>query len=324
MHGFVVPEKVPWTELNQRYFAFAASLPPPLDKLALDRCLFLGKGISVEFQSLAEFHPLITCLPWLFDDAFPAISQADVVDIGEAGVYLLMGGALHDAYEDGQFDDQPDIRLLHGTLTNIGREKLDLLFEPDSSFWSFYDRYVYEYQCARLLEKEHVGQIKPYFLDEMFRIGSGKVALFKIVTTAVAFKGQGEKYASQLERAVDLMAAALQLGDDIEDWAEDYPRKNYTLPLTYVIPTESWPTSGLSVEEVGRRFDSSVILEKLIIQVIEWFQHSLDVVGELNCPHWVAFVESCLTLTRNYQESIIAKKLLKIIRFRSLPLRTSR
>jgi hypothetical protein len=39
---------------------------------------------------------------------------------------------------------------------------------------------------------------------------------------------------------------------------------------------------------------------------------TIDVVSELNCPHWAAFVESCLKMTRDYQESIVARKLLKI------------
>jgi hypothetical protein len=262
---------------------------------------------------LRELHPLIACLPWLFCDAFPDILQADVVSIGEAGIFLLMGGALYDAYEDGQFDDQPDLLLLHQMLMNAGREKLSLSFERSSPFWFSYDRFMHEYQLARRLEKEHMGQIKPYSLDEMFRIGKGKVALFKIVTTAVAFKGNGEKYAAQLERAVDLMAAALQLGDDIEDWEEDYVRKNYTLPLTAVIPMECRLMPTLSLEEISQRFEKSVILEKLIIQVMEWFQGSLEAVSGLDCPHWETFIESCLTMTKSFQESVVIGKLLRTL-----------
>jgi hypothetical protein len=314
---FAVPTDVPWTELNRRYFAFATSLPSPLDTLARDRHLFRGKGESLQIDSLAELHPLITCLPWLFDEAFPSVSQTEILDIAEAGVFLFMGMLLIDAYHDNQLSNSPDIPLLYQKLTSAARSRLNKLFDGESLFWRYLEKYEQEYHQALSFEKEHWGQVKAYPLDLMYQIGSGKVALLKTVITGLAIKGKDEKRIERVETAIDLLAAAMQLGDDIVDWPEDYQNQNYTLPLAQVIPTEYWLAASPSVEEIGQRFDNSVILETLILQVIEWFQEALDVVDEFNCPHWVAFVESCLTMTRNYQEAIVVRKLLKT--FNSYP-----
>jgi hypothetical protein len=310
---FDVPITVPWTELDRRYFAFAAGLPSALGRLARDRQMFTGKGGSIEFRSLTELHPLVTCLPWLFQEASPTVSQADRLDITEAGIFLCMGMLLHDAYQDKQVIDQPGIPLLHQQLTIAAQRKLRIMFRPDSRFGSYLDKYFQEYTQALMLEKEHCGRVKAYPLELMYQIGSGKVALLKTVVTALATKAQGEKQIEQLETAIDSLTAAMQLGDDITDWAEDYQSQNYTLPLTRVIPVECWPMPDLSLKEVRQRLEDSLVREQLIIQVVEWFQLAQDVVGELNCPHWMAFVESCLLMTRKYQESIVAKKLLRTL-----------
>jgi hypothetical protein len=310
---FAIPANIPWSHVNERYFAFAAMQPPPLDELALDRRLFIGKGGSARLQSLVEVHPLVTCLPWLFDELFPAVSEADLLDITEAGVFLFMGMLLYDAYQDNQLVDHPSVLLLHQQLTLAALRKLHILFDAQSPFWAYFERYYYDYSQALILEKMHLGQVLAYPLERMYTIASGKVALLKTATTALAVKGQGETYILYMERAIDLLAAALQLGDDIVDWPEDYQRQHYTLPLTRAIPAHYWPAPDLSVEEVGRQFEESVILETLILQVIEWFELASSTVAPLNCREWMAFVEHYLTLTTKYQEAFVARKLLNLL-----------
>lgn len=310
---FDVPQTVPWIELDRAYFAFAASLPSPLDRLARDRQLFTGKGPSIEFHSLAELHPLVTCVPWFFDHESMAVPRAELLDIAEAGIFLFMGMILHDAYQDKQVIDQPGIPLLYQRLTIASLRKLHGLFESDSPIWTYLDKYFWQYNQALILEREHWGRVQDYPLERMYQIGSGKVALLKTAVTALAIKGRGEKQIKQLEIAIDSLTAAMQLGDDIADWAEDYQSQNYTMPLSRVIPVELWPSPKLSVEEVQRLLDNSFIREQLILQVIEWFQRAQYVVEDLNCPHWIAFVESCLSMTRKYQEAIVAKKLLRTL-----------
>jgi len=152
-----------------------------------------------------------------------------------------------------------------------------------------------------------------YPLELMYQIGCGKVALLKTAVTALAIKGQGEKDIQRLEAAIDLLTAGMQLGDDIADWQEDYQCHNYTLPLTRAIPVKDWPVPELSVAELREHLDNSLIREQLIIQVMEWFQQAQEVISELECSHWVTFVESCLSMTRKYQESIVAQKLIRTL-----------
>ena len=310
---FDLPSNIPWPELDRRYFAFAASLPTPLDRLACNRQLFTGKGDSISFHSLSELHPLITSLPWLFLDAFPGMSSGDVLDIAEAGIFLSMGMLLQDAEQDQQLDSQPGVSPLHTQLIIAAFRKFHACFEASSSFWSFFDQCVQEYTQALVLEKEHWGKVTEYPLELMYKIGHGKVALLKTIVAALALKGGDKTQIGQLEMAMDFLTAALQLGDDILDWPVDYRTRNFTLPLTWTIPVENWPVPSLTVQELEQLFERSYILEKLIVQVLEWFQSALTVVEELNCSGWMAFVNSCLRMTRNYQESFVARRLLRAI-----------
>src|SRR5579859_3839424 len=311
--AFDVPTEIPWAALDRRYFARVAGLPSPLDELAVDRRLFTGKGDAVRFDSLADIHPLVACLPWLFDEAFPAVSISDVLDIAEAGVFLSMGMLLNDVFQDDQLCNRADVPLLHQHLVLMAQRQFGILFESTSRFWSYLDKYTHQYDQALLAHDQHRGMVRAYTLEQMHTIGSGKVALLKTVSTALALKGQGEHHVMRLENAIDSLTAAMQLGDDIVDWADDYQLQNYTFPLTCVIPQANWPAPQLSVEEVGRLFDSSVIRENLVAQVIQWFQLAATIIDELNCPHWAAFVMSCIELSRDYQESIVARKLLRVL-----------
>ncbi len=307
------PSSVPLQVLDRWYFTFAIGLPPPLNILALDRQLFMGKGESKSISSLQDIYPLATWLPWLFNEAFPRVAEADLLDISEAGTLLILGLLLHDPYLDGQLPPHPAIPLLHQQLHSAALRQFHRLFEAQSPFWSYFDHYLGQYTTALLREMEHRGRVAAYSVEMMYEIGSGKIALFKAVTTALAVQAKAERYISQLEAAVDALGAAMQLADDIEDWAEDYQRKNYTLPLTRVIPSEQWPTPTLSIEEIGQRLEDSIILERLVKQVIEWFHQALDAVAELHCPGWVEFIETYLARAERYQRSLVAKKLLKIM-----------
>jgi hypothetical protein len=305
--------RVPLQELDRRYFSFASRLPEPLNTLACDQQLFRGKGESQPFKSLQDAHPLTVCLPWLFREAFPAVSEPEFLAISEASTFLIMGLLLNDPYLDGQLPHHSGLPLLHQQLNKAALRKFHHLFEAQSPFWSYFDHYTDQYTTALLKEMEYQGNVAAYPKDLMYEIGSGKIALFKAAPTALAVKAKAEELIPKLEEAVDLLGVAMQLCDDIEDWAEDYQRKNYTLPLTLSVPVEQWPNPNLSVEEVGRQLEDSFILERLIAQVIAWFRQALDTVAEIPCPGWVEFVENYLKRAERYQRSLVAKKLLKIM-----------
>ncbi|MCB0184012.1 MAG: hypothetical protein KDE31_07105, partial [Caldilineaceae bacterium] len=141
----------------------------------------------------------------------------------------------------------------------------------------------------------------------------GKVALLKTMTTALALKADAETLISPLEDAVDALAAAMQLADDIEDWVEDYQCRRYTLPLTWAIPEMTGSAPQLAVAEVRQRLDESVILETLVKQIIEWFEDALTSVSTLHASCWIAFVENCLQKTRSYQQTLVAQKVRSIM-----------
>jgi len=313
LRALSIPDCVPLSELDRRYFAFVHSLEFPLNTLALDCQLFTGTGESKSITSLSAIHPLATCLPWLFIDMFSTVSEAEVFDISEAGTLLMMALLLQDHFLDGQLPQHPGIPLLHQRMYTAALQKFHVLFDAQSLFWSYFDKYLRQYTMALLKEHQHAEQIVDYSLETMYEISSGKVALLKTMTTALAIKAEAETCISQLEAAIDALSAALQLGDDTEDWADDYAQRRFTLPLTLVIPNELWPTPNLSVEEISQMFEKSFVLETLVHQVIKWFQKSLEIVNDYTCPCWVEFITNCLYLTRRYQEALVVKKMLKIM-----------
>jgi hypothetical protein len=299
-------------ELDRRYLAFAAGLPPPLDSLALDRRSFIGPE-SQPFSSLQAVHPLAFRLPWLFRPAFPAIAAEAWLDISEASTFLIMGGLLQDAYLDGPEAAHPASPLLHQQLYSAALRKLHHLFAGSSAFWPYFDTYLNEYTTALLREREHRGQVAAYDLDLMYDIGRGKFALCKMVTTALAVKAKANAWIPHLERAVDALGAAMQLADDIVDWAEDYQRGHYTLPLTAVIPAEQWPQPTLSLAEIEQRLKESTVPETLLQQAVDWFQQALDAVTALACPAWVDFVSHRLSRAAYYQRALIAAKVMNLL-----------
>lgn len=311
--ALIFPNNLPLACLDKRYFRFVATLPASFQRLACNPQLFTGKEAAQPFQSLRELHPLITSIPWLFADAFPAVSEAALLDIGEAGMYLSLAMLIQDYDLDGQLPTDVRIRLLQQRLHTTALLKFQRLFSQQADFWSCFEQYLSQYQQALVDEQTHHHQVSAYSTESMLAIGSGKVALFKAITTALALKGHRTDCIPQLNTALDRLTAALQLGDDIEDWADDYQAQNYTFPLTQVIPPSQWPHPTLSTAEIKDRFQKTVILERLLQQVQTWFQQALDATAGLSCSQWVTLVEHCLNLSQNYHRALLAQKLIHLI-----------
>lgn len=310
-----LPNDVPLGELDKRYFAYVATLEPPLNELALDRRVFVGGGEPRPMVSLQETHPhLVTCIPWFFNEAFPSVLESDLLDIAEAGVLLILALFVQDHCLDGQLPSHPGLPLLHQRLHTASLRKFHTLFEASSPFWSHFDHYLNQYMAALLQEAcSHCGQVTTYSLEKMWQIGVGKIAPLKTVTTALALRAGAEAEIPNLDAAIDAMAASFQLGDDIMDWKDDYRRQNYTLPLTQAIPVEQWPIPTLSMKEVDQRLKNALILETLSKQAIDWLEQALNAVAHLYCPHWVAFIEERRAVSESHREWLVAQRLIEII-----------
>ena len=307
------PGCAPISKLDERYFAFAASLPFPLDRLAVDRRMFTGKGNSQPISSLREIYSLATALPWLFADAFPTLSEAELLNISDANTLLVLSILLQDHYLDNQLPPDPGIPLLQDHLYTAALQKLFQLFDSRSSFWLHFNRYFSQYTTALTEESSHIGLMVHYPLQRAYAIGSGKMALHKTTMAAIALKAGLEYHLPLLEKALDALYAAMQLGDDVTDWKEDFERDRYTLPLTWVIPSNLWPVPHLTVAEINIRFEDSLILETLVKQVIEWFEDAKISFADLSCPQWNQYVYDYQTIMRAYQQALVAKKVMKIM-----------
>ena len=312
--GYTIPPSIPWLDLNQSFFAFAAALPSLLSGIAVDSRLYSGKSNGKILVSLKEVHPLVTCLPWLFREAFHSLKNEDLLAIGEASQLLFLAMLLNDADEDGQLPDTFHSKQIHQHLTNGALSRFKQLFATDSNFWVYFDEYFQLYSKALIANRQHQGQLLPYSLEEMYKIASGKVALFKVIPAGLAVLSGNENLISSFNLAVDSLMAALQLGDDILDWREDYCRKNYTLPLALVIPSELRPQPNLDVEEIGMLFEQATVLEHLLIQTKQWLHNAQDAISELNCMGWSKFVESCQVMTSNYHRNYVMKKVASLMR----------
>jgi len=308
-----MPANMPMRELDRRYFAYAAMLAHPLDTLAIDRRLIRPQLPAQPIGSLNEIHPLVTCIPWLFDEIFPDLSSTELLDLAEAGTLLLLGLFLQDQLIDGHVAPQPSVLLLRQQLYHDALRRFQCLFESDSPFWSQFDQYGRQCVAAHLEELQRRRYVSAYSPEEMYRIGSGKVALLKVIPTAMAIKAHADERIPQLANALDSLAAALQLADDLLDWEQDYARGYYTWPLAEALAAERQEHSQLMKDDISERFQHSVIIETLLQQTIEWFQQAIIVLADLRCTEWVAFVNYRLALIDHYRQAYIARKLLRTL-----------
>jgi hypothetical protein len=283
-------DQVALPELDRRYRAFVEALPPHLAQLAADRRIAAGTGPSSPLQTVAEIGIAISG-PWAFRDTFPNLAEEQLLDLGEAWIFLILSVVLRDHLADGQLPASPDTVELQQRLMTKAREVFRSSVGNRPVFWQRFERY--EQQVVSALQLEARYRVLPdetYDLTTAWQIGAGKSALFKAIPCAMAVLCEAMSYFARLELSIDALAAGRQLLDDVVDWQEDLARGHYTYPLAQALSHLREAGVEISPQAVKAKISDSTILEDTLTQTRAWYHQALTAVDGIPCQAWTDFV----------------------------------
>lgn len=281
-------------ELDRRYWAFVEALPSRLVQLAADRRTITGRGSSQRLQTVAEIEVGLT-IPWTFREAFPRVNENQLLDVGEAWLFLLMAIFLRDHIADDQIPVNSDTNeLLHRLMVKV-RSIFVSLVGTQAAFWQRFEQYEEQVTSALRLEAEYRTLPEATYDLKMARqIGIGKGALYKAPVCAMAVLSEELSSFVKVERSMNALAAGRQLFDDVTDWQEDLARGHYTYPLVQAIIRLEASSKPISQQDIEKEIFQSTIREDALRQARAWHQESLRAVDGIPCQDWVDLINNCL------------------------------
>lgn len=137
-------------------------------------------------------------------------------------LYFFIQDDLMDNKESSAADKLPLANLLYIEFLNIYRP----LFPPDSLFWSYFKRYIFEWadSVAREAEADN-------FMNDIIRIAH-KASPLKLCSTAVLLLSGHDHLIRDSEDMLHEVLITLQMVDDYEDWEEDLGEGSYNCLLS--------------------------------------------------------------------------------------------
>lgn len=193
-----------------------AAFPGPLNSIGL---AYADKFNPVKHDSGKDY--ICSLLPFWIKE-LSGISDSQCERLALANVY----GMLYFFIQDDVMDSVPSSKwkdqlalgnLLLLEMFSVFRE----LFPSDSSFWSYYHRYVITWaDCVMNEDRED------YFVNEPIRT-AGKAGPVKIASTGALLLTGRDEFIHKLEHAIDLVLMTLQMADDYADWKEDLAEGSY-------------------------------------------------------------------------------------------------
>lgn len=238
-----------YAEEIERIFAEAGSeidgLPPGLRELGrtlLARCNPLaGEGGRNAIGYLLPYwvrertgSPIALCRELAVGNILAMLHYFLLDDAMDGGKGRLAAG-LRDSLALGQ--------LLHGRFVR----RYARVFPSDSALWEYNDKYTGEWASAVYGEVE--SPMDPHDPGPLAR----KAAPAKLCATALLLDAGRTAQIPEMEEAVDLALATLQLSDDWADWREDLPRQNGNGFLTVVRETLAIPSGEPLGEDAVKR-----------------------------------------------------------------------
>lgn len=298
-----------------RYFAWAASLPAPLLRLAQSRSTITGQPGDEPFTGPASINPLIACVPWLFWEVFSAIPDACFLDIAEAGACLTLASGVIDHLVDGQYEDPGLKTLLYAAFIERGTSLLRELFPPGAAFWHEFDRLNKRYIASLTAEVATQGSLQPIDYDHFCWFSGGKVSPMSITIAALAHAAGKPQLLDPIERSLQGSYVAGQLLDDVLDWEKDFAGQHVTFVLTSFaeaagLPGAEWPERTALEDANHRKWADNAALDRSI----GVFSLAIEAVADLDCPLWKRYLETYRSIAREHADRLMLAHLQSILR----------
>jgi len=301
--------------LDERYFEFAHSLPPPLYARALQYSTFAGKPSQEPLGGLSRMNAVITCIPWLFWESFRELRDDLFLEIAEAGALLGMASVLLDHLIDEQTQSPGEVALLHQAFYEAGVAGYRRSFASDSAFWGQFDRLAKEHVSGMAIELQ--AQTEPLCLTPETFHAMACARIVPMLTTVVALAEAGNRPSLLpiIEASIRPVIVAGQMYDDIGDWQEDFEAGRITYYLTRLIPLEAWQSAELpAAEEVQQSIDANWQDVEHLRLVIGWFDEALSALDGLECRAWVEYVSEYRIAADQHLTMFVARHLARTLR----------
>jgi geranylgeranyl pyrophosphate synthase len=206
-----------------------ATLQPEVDLLhaaLADLAMPWREQLSFQLHADETRTFVYDCYPYLFLEAFPALTPAAIRSLAVAGRLFATSVFVADGVMDGQTTGAAlttDLLRLQA-LQFEAYQKLYQLFPPASPFWLQMRGYLAAYVDACLLEQQFTTGERSWseFTETVAgRIITGKCGVAKCVVAALATLADQPDRLPALTASIDHYYIAFQLWDDLQDWKED-------------------------------------------------------------------------------------------------------
>jgi len=179
-------------------------------------------------------------------------------------------------------------------------------FPADSLFWERMEGYWQEWGESILWEVEK-GETRRPFSDTFLQRAAHKAAALKICPTGLALLSGHPDLIPDLEQAVDLMHATMQLVDDLKDWREDLEHHRYNSFLGMLAADRRFTADQLlKPEDVAAAISDSEILQRYVETIRDYAGRAEAVIDELGFEPWASLVrglaEEAAWMKQRYQQ----------------------
>jgi prenyltransferase beta subunit/geranylgeranyl pyrophosphate synthase len=241
--------------------------------------------------------------PFLFLEAFvesPSPSDLNLIrKLNLASCFYFMYLLVSDRLIDEDHSNDPaELVLVSGDLQYKAFQLLAELFPSSSTFWRLFAGFQEQFADAVLEErKNHFRGYHPFFEEDLARIASGKCAVAKTATAALAVLFDKKSLVDPFSLSQDYFHTAFQLADDVRDWRKDYEAKHYSFVLSKVIDVHGLceqieSTSRPDAELIGKMLYFSGVAESALGMSQTYYDKALTAVSGISCENWEHAIQS--------------------------------
>jgi hypothetical protein len=251
--------------------------------------------IGTNRQSRANHYSFY---PYLFRKEFPQISDSCYEALAVASVFYLEYVCLLDFIHDTP-NKVMHAPFLMSLVHEQGTLALASILPIESVFWEYFTQYHHQTVASMMSDANaHSNSNRVFTEEEFITRASGKAALSKMVTTALAILGDNTSRISCLAESQDWFNAAFQMYDDVKDWREDLicGRSSYLLNHVmieggFINKADRNECAQVIPDDVGQYIYRSGVAEEVLNRAIEWCKNSLDAVDGLDLDGWIRLVK---------------------------------
>ncbi|KIL39804.1 hypothetical protein SD70_17835 [Gordoniibacillus kamchatkensis] len=197
-------------------------LPAPVAKMA---AAYLDK-FSIQNEGSGKNYICYTLPFWMKEET--RLNPELYRQLSLANVFLMLHFFIQDDLMDSGMPNCREMLPLANFMQHEYMSVYQILFPPESSFWSYYRTYLSEWADAVLHEND-----PGYFAERHGRLAH-KASPVKLASTGSLLLADKHELIPAVSDIVDAVLDTLQTVDDYADWQEDLADGNYNALVALV------------------------------------------------------------------------------------------